>query len=500
MSRTPYVPARDYAQLIGGEMVRGATTFAAIDPSVGEQWTELPQGTIGHVDDAVRAARGAFSTWRRSTPDQRQAALLAIADRFEATGERFAPLLATENGRPIREALASDIPTAAAIFRFFAGVVRGVHGATIPVSDAQTLIYTKREPLGVIGAILSWNSPIITLSNKLAPALAAGNTVVVKPSELATASVLEFVALIADLLPPGAINVVTGIGAETGQALVTHPDIAKVTFTGGPSTARAILRSAAEPLTPSVMELGGKSAMMVLDDADLERAVADALSGIFLANGEACVAASRLLLHESVYDEFIERFVDVARTIRIGDATEMATEIGPLVSAGQRDSVRRHIEGARAEGATIVTGDEAIELDETLMGGYYVRPTLVADPDGDTALTRSEAFGPVTVAERFRTVDEAIARANSTDYGLAAGVWTRDLSRAHRIADSLEAGIIWVNRWFDLPAGMPMGGVKDSGFGREVAVETLLDYSATKSVNIDLGNVRPQLWGLTSPA
>ncbi|MFB9764489.1 aldehyde dehydrogenase family protein [Nocardioides kongjuensis] len=494
-ARSAYVPAAPYEQLIGADWIAGTGTFEAIDPSTGQPWATLPQGSARDVDEAVRAARAAQRAWGRTTLDQRQTVLLAIADRFEEQGERFAPLLATENGRPIREAHLADLPTVCAIFRFFAGVVRSLNGEQIPVADPETLVYTRREPIGVVAAVLSWNSPLITLSNKLAPALAGGNTVVVKPSEYATASVLEFLRLVADLLPPGVVNVVTGVGPETGAALVGHPDIAKITFTGGPATARAILGAAAQTLTPSLMELGGKSAMIVAEDADLERAVEDALMGIYLANGEACIAASRLLVHEKVHAEFVERFAATARRIRVGDALDPATEVGPLVSARQLELVRGHLDRARAEGVRFVTGDEPLDLPQDLADGYFQRPVLLADDDGGSTISGTEVFGPVTVVQKYRTDEEAVARANSTPYGLAAGVWTSDLRRAHTVAAQLEAGIVWVNRWFDLAPGMPMGGVGESGFGRELSLETLREYTAVKSVNIGLGLQRFPLWG-----
>ena len=496
-TRGAYVPADDYRQFIGGEWVAGRDTFEAIDPSIGSAWTEVPQGSAADVEAAVSSARRAFTTWRRTTPDHRQAILLAVADRFEAEGARFAPLLATENGRPIREAFIADIPTVVAIFRFYAGVIRAFNGEHIPLANANTLLYTKREPLGVVAAIISWNSPLITLANKIAPALAAGNTVVVKPSEYASVSVLEFVRLIDELLPAGVLNVVTGVGPETGATLISHPDVAKITFTGGPETARAILGSAAKTLRPSLMELGGKGPMIVAPDADVEIAVQDALMGIYLANGEACIASSRLLLHEDIHDEFVDRFAAVARQIKVGDATDHATEVGPLVSRRQLDLVRGHLDRARSEGVAVIVGDEPLDMDPSLSHGFFQRPVLLADPEGRATITRTEVFGPVTIAERYRRDDEALARANSGNYGLAAGIWTRDLGRAHRFADQLEAGIVWVNRWFDLPPGMPMGGRGDSGFGRELSFETLREYTAVKSVNIDLDGARPRLWGLS---
>jgi aldehyde dehydrogenase (NAD+) len=376
-----------------------------------------------------------------------------------------------------------------------AGLVRAHRGDQIPVEDPHSLVYTVREPLGVIAAILPWNSPLITTANKLAPALACGNTIVLKPSEFASASVLEFVALIADLLPPGVLNVVTGFGPGVGAALVGHPDVAKVTLTGGGPTARAVMATAANALTPSIMELGGKSAMIVAEDADLDRAVADAAMGIYLANGEACIASSRLLLHERIAVEFLDRFAALARSITVGDALDPATQVGPLVSRPHFDRVAGHLQKAREQGVRVLAGDEELALPPVNKDGFFLRPTVLHDPSGMADVVTSEVFGPVTVAESFTDYEEVVERANATRYGLAAGVWTSDLARAHRIAGGLEAGIVWVNKWFDLPAGAPMGGVKDSGFGRELSWETMLEYSAPKTINIDLGAPRFPLWG-----
>ncbi|WP_320669806.1 aldehyde dehydrogenase family protein [Patulibacter defluvii] len=494
-SRQAFAPAAPYAMRIGDEWRAGTTSFDAVDPSTGEVWARIPQGTAADVADAVAAARAAFPAWRRTTPAARQELLWRIADRVEADPDRWARLLATENGRPIREAYVADVPTCAGIFRFFSGVVRELRGDQIPVEAPDRLVYTTREPLGVIAALIPWNSPIITLANKVAPALAAGNVVVVKPSEFASASVLEFARLVEDLLPPGVLNVVTGDGPETGAALVAHPDVAKITFTGGPETARRIMTAAGTVLTPSIMELGGKGAMIVCADADVERAVSDALTGIYLANGEACIAASRLLVHEAIHDDFLAEFERRARTIVVGDALDQRSQFGPMVSRGQRDRVEACVAAAVDEGAALRVGGVRPELGAPFDGGFFLEPTLLEEPAGATSASRSEIFGPVTVLERFRDDEDAIARANGTPYGLAAGVWTSDLARAHRIAQRLEVGISWVNTWFDLPIGAPMGGVKESGFGRETSAETLLEYSAPRVVNIDLGPTRPHLWG-----
>lgn len=495
IEREPFAPTEPYALHIGGRDVPVDARFEAIDPSTGEAWAEIAQASRENVEQSVAAARRAFKSWRRSTPAERQEALWRLADAVEAQPDRWARLLATENGRPIREATLADVPTCAAILRFFSGLARDHRGDHIPVERAESLVYTVREPLGVIAALIPWNSPIITLANKLGPALAAGNTVVMKPSEFASASVLEFVRLARDVLPAGVLNVITGFGPDVGAALVSHPDVAKITFTGGSATARKIMAAAGEVLTPAIMELGGKGAMIICEDADLDAAVNDAITGIFLANGEACIAASRLLVHERVHDAVRDRFGEIAERIHVGDALDPMTQFGPLVSREHRDRVMAWIDRARCEGAKVIVGGDAPTLGDPLDGGFFVNPTMLEDHDGGTIVSREEVFGPVTVLERFSDEQDAVGRANATRYGLAAGVWTRNLARAHRVARELDAGIVWINKWFDLPVGVPMGGVKDSGFGRELSAETLLEYSAPKVINIDLAEDRPQLWG-----
>ncbi len=490
-----YDGRRPYPLVIGGEEVSTGDSFAAIDPSTGTEWARLVQAGEAEVGAAVGAASLAFERWRATGPALRQQLLLRCADAIEAAADKWERLLPTENGRPRREVAIADITAATAIFRYFAGIVRDAGGITIPTEDDSSHVYTVREPLGVIAAIIPWNSPLITSAQKIAPALAAGNTLVLKPSEFASPSVVELATMLGDILPAGAVNVVTGFGPDVGHALVSHPGIAKISFTGGGVTARRIMAAAAQQLTPSLMELGGKSPMLVCADADLEAAVQDALLGIFLANGEVCFASSRLLVHEEVYDAFVDRFVDAAATIRVGHALDPETQLGPLVTAAHRDRVVGHVERAKDEGVELMLGGERLQLPGELAGGNFVAPTIFADPESRGTITREEVFGPVAVVERWRDEDDAVARANATDFGLGAGVWTTDLARAHRIARRLDAGVVWVNKWFDTPPGSPVGGVKASGFGRELCAETLHEYSAPKTINIGLSRERPKLWG-----
>lgn len=399
------------------------------------------------------------------------------------------------NGRPARDIAGGHVTAAVEAFRYYAGIVRDTHGQTIPTPGGESLVYTTREPLGVVAALIPWNSPIIGFAQKVAPAIAAGNTIVLKPSELASPTAVEITRAVQEVLPPGVVNIVTGLGHRAGSRLVQNRGVAKISFTGGTETGRKLMTAAGQRLTPSLMELGGKSAFVICDDADLETAVADAALGIFRGSGEVCFAASRLLIHDALYDDFVAALAATAGSIRIGDALDPATQFGPLISADHRQRVLEHVDRAIDQGARLAHGGRACAPPGLLSDGYFMEPTILCDPEGRTETIQREVFGPVAIVERWTDEDEAIARANATDYGLAAGVWTRSLERAHRIATSLHAGIIWVNTWFETPAGAPMGGIKASGFGRESSAETLLEYSAPKTVNISLSSVRPSIWG-----
>ncbi|GII66912.1 betaine-aldehyde dehydrogenase [Sphaerisporangium krabiense] len=479
--------------LIGGREVRAGQTFPAVEPSTGRIWAQVAAGTAGDVDRAVAAAQSAFETWRESSLDTRQALLWAVAERLTRDAGRWPALLATENGRAVREAGLIDVPTAAEIFRFFSGVVRDLHGRTIPCGPGAHVSTTQR-PVGVVAAIVPWNSPLISVAHKLAPALAAGNTIVVKPSELASVSTVEFVRLVQDLFPPGVVNVVTGFGHDAGRALVSHPGVAKVSFTGGTETGRRILGDVSNRLVPALMELGGKGAMVVCPDADLDTVTEDVLTGIFAANGEVCFASSRLMVHRDRYDELLERVSARAEAIVVGDALDPATQLGPLVTARHRDLVAARVQAALSEGAELRAGGRVPEMPGELAGGSYYRPTVLASPDGATSASCEEFFGPVLTVEAWTSEDEVVERVNRVAFGLANGVWSADLAQAYRLADRLDSGMVWVNTWFATPLGQPQGGVKASGFGREGAAATLLEYTATKVVHASLDTTRPPMW------
>lgn len=492
--RSPYETDDAYPLFIGGAAVRTEAVFEAVEPSTGRPWAQLAQAGSADVDDAVAAAREASGGWRGSGPSRRQQLLDALADRVEEQAD-WPLLLATENGRPVREAELADVPTTVGVLRYYAGLARALEGGHVAADDPELRITTVREPIGVIASLIPWNSPLISTALKIGPALAAGNTVVLKPSEFAAASVVEFALRTADLLPPGVLNVITGYGPESGASLVGHPGVDKISFTGGVPTARHILRAAAENVTPAILELGGKSAFVICPDADLDLAVADAIKGIAFQNGEVCFAASRLFLHEAIRDEFLARFTETMGRIRIGDAIDPETQVGPLVSAEHRERVLAHVDRAVAEGGALLTGGRRLELPGELAGGFFVEPAAVDDPEGRTAIAREEVFGPVVTVQSWREEEDVIERANSSEFGLAAGVWTSDLSRAHRFATALEAGTVWVNTWFDVSPGQPLGGVKDSGYGREMSAETLLEYTNPKAVAMRISADRPPLFG-----
>ncbi|MBW8784109.1 MAG: aldehyde dehydrogenase [Novosphingobium sp.] len=478
--------AERYQLYIGGQWRDSASgaTMPAVNPFNQEVWAHVPVATPGDVDDAVSAARTAYEeTWRETSGLERARLLHRLADLLDANADRFAVMETTDNGKVIRETR-SQMGYAARVYRFFAGYADKIWGSVIPLDQKGVMDFALREPFGVIAAITAWNSPIALLANKLPAALAAGNCVVVKPSEHASVTTLEFARLIEQAgFPPGVVNVVTG-EAEVGKALVENPDVDKISFTGSPGVGRAIAAAAGRNLRPVTLELGGKSPNIVFADADLDRAVVGALAGIFGATGQTCIAGSRLLVQRPVYDTMVEQLASRAAAIRMGDPRDPATEMGTAANEPQFNRILGAIDAARQDGARLVAGGGRASGAE-LEKGFFVQPTIFADVDNDMKLARDEIFGPVLGIIPFDTEDEAVAIGNASSYGLASGMWTENIGRAMRMIGALRTGVVWVNTYRAVAAQGPFGGFKDSGFGRERGEQGLLEFTTTKNVMID---------------
>ena len=470
---------------IDGEFVDAVdgATISVSNPHDLSELTHIAEAKAADVDKAVAAARAAFPAWRDMNPSDRGRLIMKLADKMEEQFDELTELESIDTGHPIRDTRRLDLPRTLLNFRYFGGLADKIDGRQVPV-EPGFLNVVKRQPVGVVGQIVPWNFPLMFCSWKLGPALAAGNTVVMKPSELTPLTTLRMAELMRDVgFPAGVVNIVPGYGHTAGQRLAEHPDVNKISFTGSTATGRKITEASAGNLKRVSLELGGKGPNIVFEDATIPAAVGGSAFAIFHNQGQACIAGSRLLLQESIADEFLERFIGLAESIKIGHPLDPATEMGPLTSKIHLDRVLGFLEVCAKEGNTILTGGGQ-PTDPELKNGCYLRPTVVEAKPGDTVF-REEVFGPFVCVTRFHDEAEAIELANDTEYGLGSGLWTNNLQRAHRMADAIEAGMVWVNSYKRVHPGSPFGGIGQSGFGRDLGVESLNEYTEPKSIWIN---------------
>ncbi|MFJ5769915.1 aldehyde dehydrogenase [Psychrobacillus sp. NPDC093180] len=476
---------KTYRALVNGEWKTSSSDqfIISYNPYNQEGWARIPQMTEGEISASVQFAYKVFKEWKKTSGLERASLLHRLADLIEENAEHLAIIESKDNGKIINETK-NQVMFTARNYRYFAGYADKLVGNLIPLDNKDLLDYTSMEPLGVVALITAWNSPLSLLANKLAPALATGNTVVIKPSEYASVSTLEFGKLIQEAgFPPGVVNIITGDG-QTGDTLIRHPLISKVSFTGGAQTARVISRAVSENLIPITLELGGKSPNIIFEDADLEEATVGAIAGIFGASGQTCIAGSRLLVQRTILDEIISGLRRITETIKLGNPLNSSTQMGPVANLAQFNKILQMIESANEEGAELICGGSALEHKD--LNGYFIKPTIFYTENPNLTIACEEVFGPVLTVIPFDTEEEAIYLANNTVYGLSAGIWSRDIKRALRMAQNIEAGNVWINTYRTSAIGAPFGGTKQSGYGRERSWHTLYEYTQMKNVMINL--------------
>jgi aldehyde dehydrogenase (NAD+) len=488
MATAPQLQIKPGKLFIGGKWVDSASgnTFPTINPATGEVLTQVAKADERDVDAAVEAARKAFegNPWAEMSASDRGKLLWKIGDLIDKYNEELGTLETLDNGKPIFESRQVDMPMVAEVFRYYAGWATKIHGETVPVRG-PFLNYTLREPLGVVAAIVPWNFPLLLASWKVAPALATGNTVVLKPASWTPLTALRFGEICQEAgVPDGVVNILTGPGAKVGEALVRHPAVAKVAITGETKTGQDIVRHSADTLKRVTLELGGKSPNIVLADADLEGAVRGATTGIFYGKGEVCAAGSRLFVDKKIHDDFMQKLIERTNKLQPGDPLDPKTRFGALVSERQMNTVLGYIEKGKSEGAKLVAGGGRAKVGDGK--GFFVQPTVFDGVRNDMTIAREEIFGPVLASIEFGDVEEAIREANQTPYGLAAAVWTRDIAKAHRVARRLQAGTVWINTYNNYDPAAAFGGYKMSGYGRELSMHALESYTQVKSVWVNL--------------